>query len=68
MFQFTVAASVSVVVGSGGVAAMNVAAWTNAVVAICVVFVLIAAVGAVGTPVNAGLSSPAFAVTAFSSV
>ena len=36
---------------------------TNCVVAICVVFVPLAAVGAVGIPVNAGLAMLAFALT-----
>ena len=38
----------------------EIASWTNAVVAICCVFVPVGAVGAVGTPVNSGLSRSAF--------
>ena len=38
---------------------------TNAVVAICVLLVLVGAVGAVGIPVNAGLSTLAFSLKVF---
>jgi hypothetical protein len=40
---------------------------TNAVVANCVVFVVVAAVGAVGVPVNVGDAMSAFVATAISS-
>ena len=44
------------------------ASCTNAVVAICVVFVPEAAVGAVGVPVNAGLASLAYVVSILASL
>ena len=40
----------------------SISEFTKAVVAICVVFVPVAAVGAVGVPVSAGLASGAFAL------
>ena len=55
------ASSLSVSSAAGAFATkLSTAVFTNAVVAICVVFVPAVAVGAVGTPVNAGDARPAF--------